>query len=172
MLDESRACAPSELGILFEGSNVPRQRGDERSFVSRPGTNNQCRVSALDRRCLQQTGHNHRFHQTAAFAERQILVDIGNHLEMLGNEKLTPNSSKRAEHTRVYDLVRPELALDHVGAGRPEFGHRFKPANQLLFLYRRGGASTTNQTDIRSARQSLDRLFRSEPGKQLLSRQP
>jgi hypothetical protein len=64
------------------------------------------------------------------------------------------------------------LALDHVGAGRPEFGHRFKPANQLLFLYRRGGASTTNQTDIRSARQSLDRLFRSEPGKQLLSRQP
>src|SRR6516225_7331630 len=62
----------------------------------------------------------------------------------------TLDSSKRAEHSRVYNLVGPELALDHVGAGRPEFGHRFKPANQLLFLYRRGGASTTNQTDIRS----------------------
>src|SRR6516165_8146982 len=150
MLDERRARAPSKLGILFEGNNVARQRGDERSLVSRPGTDNQCRVSTLDRCCLEQTGHDHRFLQIAAVAERQILVDIGDRLEMLGNEEFTLDSGKRGEHARVYDLVGPELALDHVGAGRPEFGHRFKPANQLLFLYRRGGASTTNQTDIRS----------------------
>ena len=172
MLGERRACTPSKLGILFEGNNVARQRGDERSLVSGRGTDDQCGVSTLDRRCLQQTGQDHRFPQIAAFAERQILVDIGDRLEMVGNEELTPDSGKGGEHALVYDLVGPELALDHVGAGRPKFSHFFKPANQLPFLYRRGGASTTNQTDIGSARQSLDRLFRIEPGKQLLSGQP
>jgi len=59
-----------------------------------------------------------------------------------------------------------------VGAGRFEFGHRIKPANLLPDLYRCGGASTTDRTDIRSARQPFDQLFLIEPGKQLLGSQP
>jgi hypothetical protein len=59
-----------------------------------------------------------------------------------------------------------------VGASRFEFGHRIKPANLLPDLYRCGGASTTDRTDIRSARQPFDQLFLSEPSKQLLGSQP
>ena len=173
MIDESSACAPGELWMLFEGDYAPCQQGGQGRFVSCTGTDNQDCVSALDHRRLQQTGHHHRLHQIAISTERQILVDVGDYPKMLRNEALAPDSREGAEYSPVYNFVRPELAFDHVGPGRrPEFGHRIKPANQLPILYRYGAASTTNRTDIRSARQPLDRLFRSEPGKQLLSRQP
>ena len=129
MFDQRLSRAPRELWLLFEGDDAPCQYGSESGFTACTSTDNQHRVGALDGGCLQQTGYYHRLHQIAASAERQILVDVGDDPEMLGNEELAPDSGKGAQHTCVNDLARPELALDHVGAGRPEFGHRIKPAD-------------------------------------------
>ena len=172
MLDERGVRTPSEFRILFEGNNAPCQSRGEGGFVSCTGTDNQHFVSTFDLRCLQQTGDHHRLHEIAASTERQILIDVGDHPQMVGDEELAPNSAKGVEHSCVDNLVRPQLALDHVGAGRAEFGHRLKPANQLTILYRYGEASTTGPTETRLARQPLDWLCCSQPGKQLLSSQP
>src|SRR5207237_8869767 len=67
-----------------------------------------------------------------------------NRPEMLRNEKLSAYCKKCIEQALVRDLVGPELALDHAGAGRLVSGHCIKAANPTHRLYRPGGTRATD----------------------------
>src|SRR6266436_5531869 len=91
---------------------------------------------------------------------------------MLGNEKLSLYCKKGIEQALVRDLVGPELAFDHAGAGRLVSGHCIKAANPMHRLYRWGGTRAIDCTDFRSIWQPFDRLPRDEAGEQLFGCQP
>ena len=63
------------------------------------------------------------WHQIAAAAKRQIIVDIGDRAQMLGHEQLAPGLGHGGEDPFVGDLVGSDLALDHVRARRFEYRH-------------------------------------------------
>src|SRR5258705_5185607 len=124
MLAERRARPPSAFQVFLESNNVPREHRGQGRFVSGPGSDDQYRVGALDRGRLQQSGGDHRLHHVAAAAERQILVDIGNLAEVLGDEKLAPDEREGVEDSLVRNLVGSDLTLDHMSASGIERGHR------------------------------------------------
>jgi hypothetical protein len=66
---------------------------------------------------LQQPGGDHRLHQIAPAAERQILIDIGNRAKVLGYKKLAPYTREGVKHTIISNFVGSELALEHMSAG-------------------------------------------------------
>jgi len=107
MLTDAMACstraarARVQVRILLECNNIPREKRGEGRFVSCSGSDDQYRVGALDRGRLQQPGGDHRLHHVAAAAERQILVDIGNLAQMLGDEKLAPDEREGVEDSLV-----------------------------------------------------------------------
>ena len=158
--------APGELWILFERDDAARQRGGESGFVSGTGADNQRRVGALDRRCLQQPRRYHRLHQITASAERQILVDIGDRPEMLGDEELAPDlwRRRRARAASVTLLGRSWLSIMWMRAASNSV-IASKPADQLPVLYRCWWSRAIGRSQSRSARQPLDRLVCSEPAK-------
>ncbi len=90
---------------------------------------------------------------------------------MLGHEELAPNCGERIKDPRVRDLVRPELAFDHVSARGLEYSHRIKFANEVLSLYPFGGARAIDGAAVQSARQPLDSLYCGESGEELLGSQ-
>jgi len=94
VLDESGTRMPGQLGVLFESEDTPSQRRGQSRFVSCSSGDDQRSIRAGNCRLLQQSGGNHRLHQVASAAERQILVDIGNGTKVVGYEKFAPYGSK------------------------------------------------------------------------------
>ena len=98
VLDESGARTPSQLGILFESEDIPSEHRGQSRLVSRSGTDDERGVRAGNCRRLQQPGGDHRRHQVAPAAERQILIDVGDGPKLLGHKQLAPYAGEGIEH--------------------------------------------------------------------------
>jgi hypothetical protein len=96
VFDESRACLPSQLGILFQSNDGPSENRSHRRFVPRTGPDDEDNIGAGNRCRLQQPRRDHWLHQETPAAERQIVVDIGNPAKVPGHKQLAPYAAERA----------------------------------------------------------------------------
>ena len=127
----SRARRASLDPLRGRRRSVPARRRDGLASVPAPIISI---VSALDRGCLRCARRYHGLHQIATSAEREILADVGDRPEMLGDEELAPDSAK-APSRRASMTLPGRAGSDHVERP-PRIGHRIKPADQLPVLYR------------------------------------
>ena len=129
VIDKSRPAEPGELLVILERDNAARQQRQYCRLIADPGAHDERSFLGSGHHGLQQPRPNHRFHQIAPAAERQVLIQIRNPAQMLRDEQLAAQPRKGTDDPLVRHLVGTELVLDHIDACGVADAHQATEAN-------------------------------------------
>ena len=122
-IGERRRRAPGKRLVRFDANHHFAHARQDGGGIAGAAADHQGDLAGFRCRRLDQPRQNHRLHQEAAAAKRQIFVDIGQRTPLGPNEPLARQRRQRADQRRIGDLVGANLALHHIRPGCGEIGH-------------------------------------------------
>ena len=109
--------------VLLNAINGSGKSGKDSRRIPATASDIQHFVGRIRQSHLKQSRENHRLHQNTTIIQVQILINIGDAPEMIGDEQLPRNSFESVNDRRIGDFVRPDLTLNHVVASSGEVRH-------------------------------------------------